>query len=265
LLATAQTDQAGRYSTDTLVNAAGGWRFRATFAGDARYAVANAGPLDVTGQAQRAPLSITSSRSLIRYGSAVTLTATLGPTHTNRVVQILRIATDGSRVLVAQGAVTAGGSFSVSVSPGRKTRYVAHFAGDAWFAPRDAGPVTILVQPIVTIVADNAYRQISGIRLFHYQSACVSSGSGCPRFTARVRPSHAGSSVTYTLQHRTTGAWKTYATATFRLNKLSQSTVIFHYPGTGVRAGVWRVKAHFRADTDHTASDSPWLVFRVTA
>ena len=83
-------------------------------------------------------------------------------------------------------------------------------------------------------------------------------------FTGGVRPNHAGKQVDFVLQRRTGTRWKADGTARFRLGRLGQKTVLLHYTGSLARTGLWRVKLHFIADSDHVAADSAWLVFRIT-
>jgi len=264
LIGTVATDSTGAYSVDTLVDAGGAWSFRAAYAGDSRYAAAGAGPLDVTADRQRAQVSITAGRSPVTYGSKVTLTATLGTTHTNRVVQIVRVNPDGSHAIIGQGAVDADGHFRFVAGPKQTNRYLAQFPGAAWFAPTASKAVTVQVRPVTSLIARNAYRTVSGIRLFHYASSCVTSGRGCPVFTGAVRPNHAGKLVEFVLQRRTGTRWKAAGSARFRLGRLSQQTVFLHYRSATARTGLWRTRLHFFADSDHVAADSAWLTFRIT-
>ena len=161
LLDTVQTDQAGAYAIQRPLGG-GAWSFRAAYAGDVRYAPADSAHLSVSVGFQKPAVSLVAGRSLVTYGDRVALTATLGPTHTNRAVRIIRIAGDGSRSLVAQGQVDAKGHLGVSTTPGRTLRYVAEFAGDDWFAPRSAG-VRVRVRAAVTLAANNAYRTVGGV------------------------------------------------------------------------------------------------------
>ena len=121
LIGTAVAGATGAYSIDTLVDAGGVWSFRAAYAGDSRYAPAAAGPFEVTADRQHAQVSIAARRTLVTYGSKVTVTATLGATHTNRVVQIVRIAPNGSRAIIAEGPVDADGHFQFLAGPSRPT------------------------------------------------------------------------------------------------------------------------------------------------
>lgn len=265
LLAMATTDQSGAYSVGMLVDMGGDWRFRAAYAGDVTYAPATAGPIDVHADWQLTELSIASTRTLITYGGHITLTATLGPTHTNRAVKIVRIASDGSRSTVAQGQVDSDGHFSVTTKPGRTLRFEAQFAGDTWFAPTTSQTVKVRVRAKVTVTANNAYRSVGGVRLFHYAASCITTGRRCPEFTGRVQPNHHGRLIDFVLQHRTGSRWALVGSDRFRLDRRSRRAVIFHYVGTSVREGSWRVRVHFFADQDHLSADSKWLVFRVTA
>jgi hypothetical protein len=248
----------------TLVDVGGAWRFRAAYAGDVTYAPVTAGPIDVHGDWQQPAVSIASTKTLITYGDHITLTATLGPTHTNRAVEIVRIASDGSRSTVAQGQVDSEGHLSVTTTPARTLRFAVQFAGDNWFAPTTSRAVKVRVRAKVTVTANNAYRTVGGVRLFHYFASCVTTGRGCPVFTGRVQPNHARSPIAFVLQHRTGSRWVQVASNQFRLNRKSRRTVFFHYVGTSVRNGYWRVRVHFYADRDHLSADSAWLVFRVT-
>ena len=262
LLDTVRTDQAGAYAVD-LPLGGGAWSFRSAYAGDVRYASADSAHLDVSVRFQQPAVSLVAGRSLVTYGDRIALTATLGPTHTNRVVRIIRVAGDGSRSLVAQGQVDANGHLRVSTTPGRTVRFVAEFAGDDWFAPRSAG-VRVRVRAAVTLAANNAYRTVGGVRLFHYHASCITTGRGCPRFTARVRPNHAGRYIDFTLSHRLGSHWVRAGSARFRLDRTSRRAVLLHYRDANIRTGLWRTRVHFFADADHLAATSAWLVFRVT-
>ena len=262
LLDTVQTDQAGAYAIQRPLGG-GAWSFRAAYAGDVRYAPADSAHLSVSVGFQKPAVSLVAGRSLVTYGDRVALTATLGPTHTNRAVRIIRIAGDGSRSLVAQGQVDAKGHLRVSTTPGRTLRYVAEFAGDDWFAPRSAG-VRVRVRAAVTLAANNAYRTVGGVRLFRYHASCITTGRGCPKLTARVRPNHAGRYVDFVLSHRVGSHWVRAGSARFRLGRTSRRTVLLYYRDANIRKGLWRTRVHFFADSDHLEATSGWLVFHVT-
>lgn len=262
LLDTVQTDQAGAYAVN-LPLGGGAWTFRAAYAGDIRYAPADSAHLDVSVSFQKPAVSLVAGKSLITYGDRIALTATLGPTHTNRVVRITRVAGDGSRSLVAQGPVDANGHLRVLTTPGRTLRFVTEFAGDDWFAPRSAG-LKVRVRAAVTLAANNAYRTVGGVRLFHYRTSCITTGRGCPQFTARVRPNHAGRYIDFVLSHRVGSHWVRAGNARFRLGRTSRRAVLIHYRDANIRTGLWRTRVHFFADADHLAATSAWLVFRVT-
>ena len=262
LVATVPTDTTGAYAVD-LPLGGGAWSFRAAYAGDVRYAPADSAHLDVSVSFQKPAVSLVAGRSVVTYGDRIALTATLGPTHTNRAVRIIRVAGDGSRSLLAQGQVDASGHLRVSTRPGRTVRFVAEFAGDDWFAPGSAA-VRVQVRAAVTLAANNAYRSVGGVRLFRYHASCITTGRGCPRFTARVRPNHAGRYIDFVLSHRVGSHWVRAGSARFRLGRTSRRAVLLHYRDANIRTGLWRTRVHFLADADHLAATSAWLVFRVT-
>jgi hypothetical protein len=208
------------------------------------------------------------SPSKIHFGEDVLVTAHLGSfgKSTTKELSIYAKPYGGTFRLIATGVVDGDGNLSASVTPKKKTTFVAKFLGDDVFSlstsPKKTVPVSVIV--------DGALRRYDGTsgnyKLYRYTSRCPSSGGGCPTYAADVVPNHHGDPLCFTLQLRLGGSWRTAISCLrLRLSRMSTATAVFVYGSRRVIGIPTRVRATFRGDGDHQEDSSAWAYFKVTA
>jgi len=209
-------------------------------------------------------LTLRTSAASVVYPGTVTITAHLSAHGSNAVVSLYRQPVGQPAVLAFSGPVNASGNVTFVARPSRTTKYVAKYAGADTDAPVSSLATVVPVRARITAKQSGYYGTSGVYRLYHYNATCVSSGRGCPTYTATVAPSHSGFRVTFTLQRHTSKGWVTAGTARVALGKSSRATVIEHYTGTGIRGLLFREHASFPGDADHAANVTAWAYFRVT-
>ena len=200
----------------------------------------------------RMPLSLAVSRRTIRFGQSVRVTARLTPSveTENPVVSIYARPVGGTRALVASGAVNALGDLSVVLKPRRNTTYIAEWAGDMTYSPRSRTSA-VSVHVVTTSRISGHYGVAGKYRLFRLGNLVKQVGT--------VSPNHAGKQLKFVAQEYSRGAWRTVASARFRIRRNGSAVAYF-----GADRGTYRTRNVFARDTDHLGDSSPWVYFRVT-
>src|SRR6185436_8058361 len=138
-----QTIPGGEYVLADRPPARGVYTYTATYDGDAVHSgsAATSDPLTVLGLVD--PLALHASALFIRNGANVTVTATLGDRGSTGTISIWRTPYGFPKRLVATGAVSAKGSFAVTVPLGRTNTFSATFSGDSRHAPSSSGTLRV--------------------------------------------------------------------------------------------------------------------------
>ena len=155
-------------------------------------------------------VSIKRSKATITNGQAVTLTAHLGTSSSVKTVSIYRKpAAGGTAVLAHTGKVGASGNLTYVVHPNQNTIYTVRWAGDATHSPATSAGGRVNVHLVMHAGFQGGYKTASGVRLYHYTSACSKAAhKGCPLFLAYAAPLQKGRKISYVVQARVgTGAW----------------------------------------------------------
>ena len=195
-------------------------------------------------------VSLAASRSRVRYGGSLTLSAHLsGATGT---VSFYRKPVGGTKTLITSLPVNGAGNASLSVKPYGKTTYTAAFAGDDTAAPSTSAGKTVAVEPRVTVALRNFYGSSGKYKLYHYPRD--------PFVVATVAPNHERKSVTFVAQRYRGGAW---VFGTKKSVVISSDGKARAYLRNTIRER-YRVRILFAGDSDHLASKSPWAYIRVT-
>lgn len=196
-------------------------------------------------------LTLTSSASRVRYGRTVHLTAHLGHWADDQTVSIYATPYQGTKRLIRRGAVDANGMLDTSFVMGKKTQFVAKYAGDETYAPAVSGVETVLARAIVSTKLLRFYGRSGKYVLYHAGHWVVQRGA--------VIPNHAGRKLGFVFQRYAGGAWHSFASASFNIH--ANGTV------TGYIApdvGRYRTRNAFAGDADHLGDKSPWRYVRVT-
>jgi hypothetical protein len=91
-------------------------------------------------------LKVTTSSTLVKKGTTVTVTAHLAKWHTNKTVTIYgRVGTSGGWTALRRALVSPTGILTVSVKVSKKMQFYALYQGDAWYAKVTAPIVTVNV------------------------------------------------------------------------------------------------------------------------
>jgi len=210
-------------------------------------------------------LTLSVSKTKIAYRKSVTVTAHLGDDPgENPLVSIYRTPAGGSPVLASTGAVDVNGNFKVTVTLTRTSSFTAHWNGDGVFDPTDSAARTVGVHvAIPSAWVSRPYSRAGAYRLFHFHSSCVSSSKGCVVWAAKVKPNHAGESVTFVLQRKHSGRWSSVGSLPLRLNSKSIAAVRFRYAKSLIGTN-FRFVARFARDSTNLGGSTKFAYFRIT-
>jgi hypothetical protein len=204
--------------------------------------------------ADESSLDLAVSKSLVKAGDRVTVTAALDSGSPNRTVRIYATKFGGSRQLVKEAEVGGQGNLSVRYDVRVRTTFEAEYDGDADWSAATGGPVTVRAK-VTTTGSLTGYSSTSGkYRLYHPDDRA--------RYTAKVVPGHAGEEIRFTLEGHNGRRWVELSTLTLDLRADSTRTVSI----TGLVSGInFRVRAAFASDGDHVGDAAPWSYLRVLA
>ena len=196
-------------------------------------------------------LSVTASRYSIRYGSTVTVTATLGHWTTNRSVTIWQSIGGAHYRALGSGQVGPLHHFTLVLRPSSNTSYYAVYAGDSGWLPATSTAKLVYVHVVVTGKLTGYYGTSGGYHLYH--------PGVHPVYTAKVAPNIYYRCVTFVLERHYSTGWR-YVDKCVGVNSQVEATVYV----TGLTAGVeYRIGAAYE-DSTHAVGGTPWSYFRVT-
>jgi hypothetical protein len=147
-------------------------------------------------------LTLTASPATSTYEPAITVTAHLGTTFTNRTVSIYARPTGGARKLLSTGKVDSRGDLTVRYRAPHSTTFSAVFAGDPRYAPLTISRSVYVRVRIAMVISDYyASKTISGLtyRLYHRSADLVAN--------VAVAPDKSGECVKLEAQEYYQGAW----------------------------------------------------------
>jgi WD40 repeat protein len=198
-------------------------------------------------------LTLDTSKSTVTHGGSLRLTAHLDPgTTDNKLVSIYGTPQGGTKTLVKSGNVDSNGNLVATVRPTKRTVYTATFAGDDNHEAAASDAETVLVRAITTTVIRGFYGTSGRYKLYRVGQLI--------RQTGAVVPNHAGKNLRFVAQVLRSGAWRTVATASFRLRPNGSVTAFF---GSSVPRS-YRLRNEFAGDRDHLGAVSAWRYVRVT-
>jgi WD40 repeat protein len=198
-------------------------------------------------------LTLAPSKSVVKYGGSLKLTAHLSPGDTeNKRISIYATPHGGTKKLVKRGDVDSDGNLQATVRPTKRTTYTATFAGDETYEAATSDAEVVLVRVITTAVVAGFYGTSGRYKLYHFGQLVKQTGT--------VVPNHAGKRLKFVAQLRRSGAWRTVATGSFRIRD-NGSVTAFFTPGS---RRSYRVRNEFAGDKDHLGDVSPWRYVKVT-
>jgi hypothetical protein len=212
-------------------------------------------------------LTIKRSAAHIVDGKAVTLTAHLATSTTNRSVTIYRKTAGSTNWAVAHtGTVGAGGNITLVVHPTLKTSYYAGWKGDLTHGITKSTVVAVTVTPVVHVKTEGGYSTVAGVRRYHYTSACgMAVHAGCPTFLAWSAPLQRGRALSFVVQSRSgTGAWKTVLKGSDRVGPNGKLELTVFYTSKDIVGLKDRIRFSVAKSTALLGASSGWKLFRVT-
>ena len=212
-------------------------------------------------------LTITTSKTTVVYGHAVTVTAHLGTASSNKMVSIYRKPTTGGAAkLVAKGRVNAKGKLNVSLKPAANTIYTATWDGDAsHMSTTTAKGRRVRVRVVMHAKTKGGYTTSGGYRLYHYTKACSAAAhTGCPTFSGSAAPSHPGSTFTVVSQAFLGGHWRAVVKGQGVSNSKGKLIVTIFYTNKAAVGVRQRIRFSLANHADHLGSQSAWAYFKVT-
>jgi hypothetical protein len=238
VLGKAKVEAAGTFRFTDTPPAGGPVKYTVSYGGSTR---ADAAVGHDTVQIARATtaLSLSGHGSVSSDGQVVTVTATLGTTHANRLVQFTSHRV-GDAVDTYPGApvkVNSAGKATFKLTMSRNTTVTVKFAGDGRYAPRSVSSVLYTRVKAGTGVYNRYKQKVVGSQLWSYFRT-----SADPKFVHVVSP-YPNRSVRTVVQYHSGGKWKTWRTYTTKLSKTGMATVTV--PGN-YKAGVkWRARVEY--------------------
>ncbi|MBW6432877.1 hypothetical protein KZ829_03860 [Actinoplanes hulinensis] len=230
--------EAGRFGFNDVPPAGGPVKYTVSFAGST---VADAATGGDTVEIPRATpaLSLTGDKAVYTDGQTVTVTATLGTTHTNRTVEFYtRRAGDRVNPYPVQTVkVNSAGKASLKLELSRNTTVTVKFAGDGRYTPRSVASVLYAKVKIGTGVYNDYRTGKIGSRTYEYFRT-----SADPKFIHTVAP-YPNRTLRTVVQYYSGGKWKTWRTVTTKVSAKGYATLTV--AGT-YKAGVkWRARAEY--------------------
>ena len=197
-------------------------------------------------------LTLAAPKTTLTHGQSVTITARLTPLEAgSQQVSIYATPYGGTKTLVKRGRVDSAGVLRATVKPKKKTTYTATFNGDVAHEAATAKALVVAVRVIARTALAGGYGTSGRDRLYRLGQAVQQTGT--------VEPNHSGKSLRFVAQRRVNGAWKTIATARFRIGRSGSATAFFN----AASRGSYRSRNEFAGDADHVGNVSPWRYFRV--
>jgi hypothetical protein len=207
-------------------------------------------------------LALAPNRTVNAYGTTVTVTATLGKTYANRVVEIWSdpAGTDQANRLVTKAAVDSTGKISARVRLTRNTTLSARFAGDARTAPRTVTALLYTKVAVSTKISKHYKTGKIGSRKYYFFRTTKD-----PRFTVTMT-AHKHRWHRLVAERYKNGKWRAFDTATAELNSAGKSnlTMTGSYPaGSRFRVRAAYVNAPHSDNLNYPTMDEwQYLTFR---
>ncbi|MEV4343649.1 hypothetical protein AB0J83_04130 [Actinoplanes sp. NPDC049596] len=238
----AGSDDAGEFVLTDLPRAESNIIYTVTYGGDSINGPVTASiPVKI---ARSAPaLTLTPNNTVNNYGSTVTMTAHLGPTHTHRTVEIWAdpYGTDPLRLL-RKTNVDAKGNLTASLKLTRTTAVQVKFAGDDRYAPVSARSV-LNTRVALNLQPSRQYKAAKiGSVPYRFYRANVH-----PYFLTTMTP-YPGRKQRLTIEAYSGGKWKAQRVLYLPLNSAGQSAFTL--------TGTHPVGGKFRARTDYVTTSS---------
>jgi hypothetical protein len=193
------------------------------------------------------------------HNAAVTVTATLGKTYTNRVVEIW--AEDPySRWLLKRATVNSAGKVSASLRLKYNTTITATFTGDREYAARSVRS-RLYTRVFVSLSIRNYYKtkKIGAVRYYHFRT------TKDPYFNVAMTE-HPFRRQRTVVQRYQGGKWKDYLSGYFMLDRGGRSYVRF--AGTYKAGTKWRVRSEYiwsgSGDNLNASTYGAWTYFTYT-
>jgi WD40 repeat protein len=184
-------------------------------------------------------LTMSGNNAVYAYGQTVTFTAKLGPTDTNRTLEIWADPTgaDQPSRVIKKGTVNGAGVLTATFRLTRNTTVGVRFAGDAKYAAKGASSVVYTRVAVGTSVS-KAYKtgKIGSTKysFFHKKTT--------PTFTTSMTY-FPGRKQKLTVQHYSKGAWKNWKTVYVAVNASGRS--VAGMTGSHPLNGRFRVQAAY--------------------
>ncbi|MEZ0095440.1 hypothetical protein [Streptacidiphilus sp. EB129] len=208
-------------------------------------AVAAATPAIAATAASPTSLTLKASTTHAEYGQWVALSAHLGPTASNRTVEI-----DNDRSIVKKGRVDAHGNLTAWVKAAHNATFVAKFTGDS----RDkAATAHVRINTAAQITA----RFINGSAGADGYTVYLAGVGNWPELQIEVAPDKSGEPVTTHIQQLVNGSWINVTLSDPDATLLNGSHVQLTYdklwPGLTFREYV-----SYAGDATNTGSSTNW-------
>ncbi|MEV0900977.1 hypothetical protein [Actinoplanes sp. NPDC049802] len=207
-------------------------------------------------------LALTGNKSVHITGDTVTVTATLGATHTNRTVEFWtqRAGDEAGAQPVSTAKVNSAGKASLKLRLSRNTTVTVRFAGDGRFAPRSVASLVYAKVKINTALYNDYKTAKIGSRTYEYLRTTAD-----PKFVHIVTP-YPNRTARTVVQYYSGGTWKTWRTVTTKLTSTGKATLTI---AGNYKAGVkWRARAEYlygtSGDKVHHTTAGAWKYYTFT-
>jgi hypothetical protein len=193
-----------------------------------------------------------SAPAWINFGKRATLTADLNAGSTSKKVSFFRVV-DGVKTLLGRVDTGTGGIATFQVAPGRNTKYVATFAGDATWSSATSATRTVRVRVVTTGRMVHFGHKTDGVA---YYVCCRA------YFAFEVAPNHAGDKVLVESQYLDGSTWKTFDGSSRSFTLQADSTQEIFTDIAGGKGFKFRIRACMATHPDHDGDCSAWVFFR---
>jgi hypothetical protein len=211
---------------------------------------------------QSPSLTLTTNAKDYAYKGKVTVTAHLGTTCTNRDVTIYEepFGSKDKKILVS-GKVNSKGNLTATYEPMTSTTFIAHFGGDADYAPKTVTHDAYVAADVSLQVTGYYTTANHGGTIYH-----VFHHTGKLSPTVTVAPNKHGECVRLEIDARHDSTWYlVYATGCGTLNSASKA-VAGSLQLTNAADGLYRIHALYvrsSKDTKNLSANSPWFYFSI--
>lgn len=243
------TDSEGHYAFSDTPDQRGTVTYQVSWMGDP------SNPSGATGTAQvqiaGLPTSLTLSVDdhVVRFGHRVRLTAHLQSGTTSRHVAVYAKPYRRDRRQVAAGDVdSTSGDLSTAYRIGRRTRFTAHFAGDARYAPA-SDHALVRARGLIREQLHGGYANRGGYRLYRVGTR--------PRLVASLRPRLDGVCLRFRAQRYGSGGWERAAVSgCLHTNASGDTAGWFKYGRAGER---YRLRAQWAGNRTALGCHGHWV------